>query len=67
MWLHRLAAEQRASGLQLLVDETFQQFALDDSEDDSYEGVSGGSNVSTPPRETDNNSSFISHSEPSLI
>ena len=31
---HRLAAEEQVKGLQSMVDETFQQFALDDSEDD---------------------------------
>ena len=36
----RLAAEQRISDLQTLVDETFQQFALDDSEDDFDESTS---------------------------
>ena len=34
MILHRLVAEQRIVELQNLIDETFQQFALDDSEDD---------------------------------
>ncbi len=34
MFACRIAAEQRISDLQNLVDETFQQFALDDSEDD---------------------------------
>ena len=34
--LPRLAAEERAHDLQRLVDETFQQFGLDDSEDDSF-------------------------------
>lgn len=32
--IRRIAAEQRITDLQSLVDETFQQFALDDSEDD---------------------------------
>lgn len=35
---HRLAAEQRITDLQNLVDETFQQFALDDSEDEFEDG-----------------------------
>ena len=35
-FLSRLAAEERAHDLQRLVDETFQQFGLDDSEDDSF-------------------------------
>ncbi len=34
----RLAAEKRIVDLQSLVDETFQQFALDDSEDDFDDG-----------------------------
>lgn len=38
--IDRLAAEQRISDLQKLVDETFQQFALDDSEDDFEDGDS---------------------------
>ena len=33
---YRLAAEERINSLQHLVDETFQQFALEDSEDDSF-------------------------------
>jgi hypothetical protein len=61
-YTHRLAAEQRANGLQQLVDETFQQFALDDSEDDSYDELSSGSNVSTP-HQTEA-SPFISLPEP---
>ena len=32
--LYRLAAEDQIHSLQTLVDDTFQQFALDDSEDD---------------------------------
>jgi hypothetical protein len=55
----RLAAEQRANGLQQLVDDTFQQFALDDSEDDSYDELSSGSNASTPLHQTEA-SPFIS-------
>lgn len=34
LFLHRLAAEDQIHGLQSLVDQTFQQFALDDSDDD---------------------------------
>lgn len=34
MFVYRVAAEERISDLQTLVDQTFQQFALDDSEDD---------------------------------
>lgn len=34
LFIDRIAAEQRITDLQNLVDETFQQFALDDSEDD---------------------------------
>ena len=37
-FLYRLAAEKRIADLQSLVDETFQQFALDDSEDDFDDG-----------------------------
>jgi hypothetical protein len=57
----RLAAEERVSGLQQLVDETFQQFTLDDSEDDSYGEPSSASDTSAPPQD------FIplSHSPPS--
>lgn len=33
----RLAAEERIATLQALVDQTFQQFALDDSEDDEFD------------------------------
>ena len=58
-----MAAEQRANGLQKLVDETFQQFALDDSEDDSYEELSSVSDTSTPPHQVDA-SPFISLPEP---
>ena len=58
-YTHRLAAEQRANGLQQLVDDTFQQFALDDSEDDSYDELSSGSNASTPLHQTEA-SPFIS-------
>lgn len=36
----RIAAEQRIADLQSLVDETFRQFALDDSEDDFEESES---------------------------
>ena len=49
MLCDRLAAEERASGLQTLVDETFQQFALEDSEDDSFGEPSGASDTGTPP------------------
>ena len=42
-----MASEERISGLQSLIDQTFQQFALDDSEDDDFEddsiSVSGDS------------------------
>ena len=41
----RLSAEERARGLQSLVDDTFQQFALEDSEDDSFEERSGDSEI----------------------
>lgn len=40
VFVYRIAAEQRISDLQNLVDETFQQFALDDSEDDFEESDS---------------------------
>lgn len=33
----RLAAEERIASLQSLLDETFQQFALDDSEDEDFD------------------------------
>ena len=39
--LPRLAAEEQIQGLQGLIDETFKQFALDDSEDDFEEDSEG--------------------------
>lgn len=45
----RLAAEERATSLQSLVDETFQQFALEDSEDDSFGEPSSASDIETSP------------------
>ena len=51
----RLAAEQRVAGLQQLVDDTFQQFALEDSEDDSFEEQSSTSDSGTPPHRTEPN------------
>ena len=52
MGCHRLAAQERISGLQQLVDDTFQQFALEDSEDDSFEEPSSASDTGTPPYRT---------------
>jgi hypothetical protein len=49
----RLAAEERVSGLQQLVDDTFQQFALEDSEDDSFGEPSSASDTGTPPYRTE--------------
>ena len=49
MGCHRLAAQERVNGLQQLVDDTFQQFALEDSEDDSFEEPSSASDTGTPP------------------
>ena len=43
----RLAAEERINGLQQIVDETFQQFALEDSEDDST-GEPSDADTSSP-------------------
>ena len=43
----RVSAEERIRGLQSLVDDTFQQFALEDSEDDSFEEHSGDSEIET--------------------
>ena len=47
--------EERASGLQQLVDETFQQFALEDSEDDSLEEPSSASDSGASPHRTEVN------------
>ena len=45
---YRLAAEDQVQMLQAVVDETFRQFALDDSEDDFCEVDSGdGSSLSS--------------------
>lgn len=38
-----MAADERISTLQSLVDQTFKQFALDDSEDEDFEEESGSS------------------------
>ena len=41
-----MAAEERINEMQVLVDQTFQQFALDDSEEEGDEdSLSGGSNL----------------------
>ena len=53
-----MAAEEQIQGLQGLIDETFKQFALDDSEDDFeedsedsvYNGESGGGTPETRKR-----------------
>ena len=37
--MYRIAAEERINDLQSLVDQTFQQFALDDSEDDDIDDL----------------------------
>ena len=41
--LHREAAERQIRELQRIIDDTFQQFALDDSEDDFEEDSANGS------------------------
>lgn len=47
--IDRLAAEGQIQGLQSLVDQTFQQFALDDSDDDfDEEEEVGGGSLSSP-------------------
>ena len=45
MYTHtnRVAAEQQIRDLQSLIDETFQQFALDDSEEDDFDDGSADS------------------------
>ena len=59
---HRVAAEDQVHGLQSLIDETFQQFALDDSEDDFFDFSDEGSTMNLEPTISNGHA----HSTPAL-
>lgn len=65
MWpyMSRVAGEQQIRELQCLIDETFQQFALDDSEDD-FDIEDGDSTVWGG---TDSTSNLLSSVEPAVL
>lgn len=58
----RLATEEQVKGLQAMIDETFKQFALDDSEDDELFSDEGGSATNLTHRSLNGHT----HSTPEL-